>query len=534
MHKLFKTLLVMLLSALSATLAAAPYGYSINSDSGTENAFSLYRIDLATGEDTRIGTVPPVGLPFIDIEGLAFAPDGTLYGIDDETLKLFPIIPSTALVLYNDQIPISGLPFGGKNDFGMTFACDGDLFVTSVAEQSLYRLGLDGQAELIGPLGYNISAIAAYGVPTKLYGLGNGLNQFREVDSPSLFEIDPETGVATEIGPLGMGNQVGDYTEGGLSFDEKGDLWAITDRAQLLTAFPSQVMKINTLTGAASEVRDTAERGFESLAVAVPQGCATAGNGELAEFTVQGRFADGNDSTPITFNMKCDTGQPLEQSFTTIPDQGFDGRFEVRFVVENIPNNTLNCEIWEETPAGYRAEYDCQANGTCSTMDSAGPCIFDDAQAGENNLCLIQNFVEPIDFTVNKEWLFDRDDATINSEVRIDMECVNVVGGDGVFDQGTMRWSWLFAGVNDSRTVSIEPDFNGDTQCSAVESVFSSAIESDQGCATWTPVLVGDSPRSCTVTNTVFFEGIPTLSHLGMAIFAGLMLLTGLTATRRL
>ena len=52
MKKLIKTMAVMLLTTLSASLAAAPFGYSINADSGSNNADSLYLIDLATGDET--------------------------------------------------------------------------------------------------------------------------------------------------------------------------------------------------------------------------------------------------------------------------------------------------------------------------------------------------------------------------------------------------------------------------------------------------------------------------------------------------
>lgn len=534
MQKWFSTCLIAGLTALSASLAAAPIGYSINSDSGSSAADGLYRIDLATGEDVRIGTVPPIGLPRIDIEGLAFSPNGTLYGVDDDTLQLFPIDTQTAAIVNDGDVSISGLPSGGSNDFGMTFACDGSLYITSVAEQSLYRMSLEGKAELIGSLGYNISAVAAYGNPTRLYGLGNGLDKNREIDSPSLFEIDPETGAATEIGPLGMGSQVGDYTEGGLSFDENGQLWAITDRAQLLTSFPSQVMKVDITTGAASEVKNTRERGFESLAVSVPQGCATSGNGEMAEFTVQGRFADGNDITPLRFNIQCNTGLPLQQSFTALPDQGFNGQFEVKFVVGQFSDGALNCSIREEVPTGYRAEYDCQANNSCEASDEYGVCYFEGVSAGEDNLCLVENYVQPVEFVVNKHWLYDAEDYAIDSQVRVDFECYNVVGGDGDFDRGTMRWSWLFDGQDDSRVATLQPDFDGSTRCRGVEQVFASAIESDQGCSSWTPVGLGDDDKACTITNTVFFEGIPTLGHYGLVLFAGLMLLTGLLATRRI
>jgi hypothetical protein len=38
---------------------------------------------------------------------------------------------------------------------------------------------------------------------------------------------------------------------------------------------------------------------------------------------------------------------------------------------------------------------------------------------------------------------------------------------------------------------------------------------------------------SCTITNTLFFEGIPTLNHYGMALMALLMLGLGVLGLRR-
>ncbi len=49
MQRMIKTLMITLLTAASATLSAAPVGYSINSDSTTSEPDSLYTIDLSTG-----------------------------------------------------------------------------------------------------------------------------------------------------------------------------------------------------------------------------------------------------------------------------------------------------------------------------------------------------------------------------------------------------------------------------------------------------------------------------------------------------
>ena len=263
-------MLISFLMVAPLSLAAAPVGYSINSDSPTDFADSLYRIDLGSGLETRVAAVSPTK---IDVEGLAFAADGILYAVDDDAMTLFPLDPANGLVDTSREVFISGLPAGGQNDFGMTFACDGNLYVTSIARGSLYRMDLNGQTTVIGAEGslspVKISAVAAYGNPVQLYGLGSGADAEGNKESPSLFRIDLATGTVAEIGPLG--EAAGPYLQGGLSFDASGQLWAITEGAQF--DWDSQVMKIDTDTGAASEVLTLSELGFESLAISPPAGC---------------------------------------------------------------------------------------------------------------------------------------------------------------------------------------------------------------------------------------------------------------------
>jgi hypothetical protein len=275
MQKFVKIMAVVLLTMLSASLAAAPVAYSINSDSGSNNADSLHLIDLATGTETLIGRVqiPFVNQVKLDVEGLAFAPDGTLYGIDDDSMTIFPIDINTGQVQTSSEAFISSLPFGGGNDFGMTFACDDKLYLTSIAKGSLYSLDLDGTPSLIGPLGEKINALAAFGNPVKLYGLGNGMDGNGNQDSPNLYEIDPATGAASKVG-TGLGAAAVKYAEGGLAFDDAGQLWAILDSHEPLLPSPGQILKIDTVTGLASEAKFVSEVGYESLAIAVPGGCS--------------------------------------------------------------------------------------------------------------------------------------------------------------------------------------------------------------------------------------------------------------------
>ena len=283
MNKKFYYALLMLVSLFAINANGAPMAYSVNSDSSnlsTED--SLYLIDLSTGIDQRRGALFTGVEIRRDTEGLAFASDRTLWGIDDQSLTLFPINTVSGSINFNEEISLTGIPSGGGNDFGMTFSCDNSLFITSVVTQTLYNVDSGGDSVAIGALGANISAIAAIGNPTRLYGLGNGQFDNGNPDSPNLYSIDVNTGVATLIGPLG--NDADEYSQGGLAFDSDGTLWAITDRRIINNTdakLPSQILRIDVDTGTATLVSSTSEIGFESLAISPPSACnITSGAGD--------------------------------------------------------------------------------------------------------------------------------------------------------------------------------------------------------------------------------------------------------------
>ncbi len=283
MNKKLKFALMVLISLFAISAIGAPMAFSVNSDSGNLLVDdSLYQIDLATGIDLRRGELFTGIATLLDTEGLAISPAGKLWGVDDDSLTLFPINTTSGAISFVEQVPLVGFPIGGSNDFGMTFSCDNLLYVTSVRTRTLYRLGLDGISTVIGAagaLGQNISAIAAIGNPTRIYGLGNGQFQDGTTDSPNLYSIDVTTGVATLIGPLGA--EAGEYNQGGLAFDANGTLWAITDRRivnNMIADYPSQILQIDINTGTAKLVSTTSELGFESLAIAPPSACGGSNN----------------------------------------------------------------------------------------------------------------------------------------------------------------------------------------------------------------------------------------------------------------
>ena len=255
---------------------AQPSAFAINSRGfgAEEDIFVLWRVDLSSGRTERIGPIDP----FIDMEGLALAPDGTLYGADDESKTLVTVNTNSGFSqpvggLHNNM----GLPLAQPMDFGMTFTCSGDLLVSSDTEQSLFRASLEtGRLERLGEpgsLGAPITDIAGYG--GSLYGIGQGLagaDGAFTTDAPNLYRIDLDAATAEFIGALG--EAVLPYANAGLAFDAQGRLWAITDRRKNgVPGIRSEILEIDLETGAARKSADAEHVGFESLAIVPPGGC---------------------------------------------------------------------------------------------------------------------------------------------------------------------------------------------------------------------------------------------------------------------
>ena len=244
------------------------------------------RIFSCFGESTSKAARPSAsGRPASSTwKGLALAPDGTLFGADDESKTLVTVnVNSGFSQPVGNVLNNMGIPLAQPMDFGMTFTCSGELLVSSDTEQSLFRASLEnGRLEHIGEpgsLAAPITDIASWG--DALYGIGQGLagadGEFA-VDSPNLYRIDPLSATAELIGPLG--EAVLPYANAGLAFDANGNLWAITDRrANGVPDIESEILQIDLETGQAAKSSDADLVGFESLAVAPPGGCDAAGEG---------------------------------------------------------------------------------------------------------------------------------------------------------------------------------------------------------------------------------------------------------------
>lgn len=265
-----------LLWMASSMAWAQPYGYSVNSRgnfSNSNDVNALWRINLADGSAERVSEQ---GLPtgFFDLEALAINPDAQMYGADDDLKTLVRVSMVTGIASAVGGTTINmGRALGTNMDFGMTFDCKGQAFVVSDVERSLYSANTEtGALTLIGQLGSlgaPITDLATYGDQT--YGIGVGLDADGNAVAPNLYAIDLNQATATLIGPLG--SQANPYNNAGLSFDESGELWAITDRRQVGGVdHPSDILKIDTQTGQAKRVA-TSIVGLESLAIAPPSNC---------------------------------------------------------------------------------------------------------------------------------------------------------------------------------------------------------------------------------------------------------------------
>jgi MYXO-CTERM domain-containing protein len=263
--------IVTLSLAAGVANAAAPIGYAAGFD-------TLFRIDIATRQGVVVGEFGQFGgAPISDVEGLAFAADGTLYGVSDS-------IPGGALVRINTStgrgtvvgnLGLQGQGTGGIDslDFGLAATCDGRMWVSSDTIDRLWEVDTtNGSTRLVGNTGAHISGLAARA--DGLFGIGV------EGDE-GLYRIDTDTGAATLVRKF----QGVTLPDAGLDFDADGNLWAVFD------LFPpvanSDLVRIDPETGVETVVgRITGplleggsnSRELEALAIAPPV-CEPDGNG---------------------------------------------------------------------------------------------------------------------------------------------------------------------------------------------------------------------------------------------------------------
>jgi hypothetical protein len=261
--------------------------------------------------------------------------------------------------------------------------------------------------------------------------------------------------------------------------------------------------------------------------------------GGNASFAVEKIFTDGNPGE-VLVTISCNTGLPLEQSK---PISQGDG---VKFIVGDFDSGEMDCSVTEAPVAGYSATYD--ASNSASNSEDSDPenpgCHYFEVAGGDDNFCTITNSPDPVDVEITKEWVFEGSSVAGGVDTRYRLVlfceaeiidgsplCIGPPGPEQQSPQSILTFCKVFEGDGpDVFNAQVIPEFPS-SACWVAEELFDDAVEVDNDCQNLT-VSAGNGD-SCTITNTVFFEGIPTLSQYGLAILALLMLGIGLVGFRR-
>lgn len=356
------------------------------------------------------------------------------------------------------------------------------------------------------------------------YGTGIAPVQIGDLDSLVL-QIDCEPAIGVVNGPAVDLTKLTPFYP--ILFGDEARLIQVTDNIGFPLRCPG--MAVDPDAPGAYEFSFTAmHQGSE-----IGQATATALIGEpptvpaptdSAAFTVIKAYSDLNESA-VTVDLTCNGGLPLQQDFDIVPVYVDDTTNQVSFTLTN-PTAGTSCTVSEtNAPAGYEVEY-IDISGT-GTVDENG-CHYTDVAPGTSVVCGVVNRSAAVDVTVTKVWeLIDDFSASSN----IEMVCSNVVSGT----QDTWNWSSASSveGGSEDFVAAVSPLADGSTSCAVTETNSSSAVMVS-GCEAPISVDVGDTDAGCTLTNTIFFEGVPTLNQYTIALLVLLMAGIGFVGIRRI
>ena len=209
----------------------------------------------------------------------------------------------------------------------------------------------------------------------------------------------------------------------------------------------------------------------------------------------------------------------------------------------------MDCDVAEVGLVGeFEPEYNASGSDSTYTVDEDG-CHFTDVESGDENFCMITNLPAPIEVTINKVWdIVGSENEDIPQYFELALICDGpIVGGqpwwppigplsaDAAQSLISQYSVVYFQGEGDETFEAMVYPMDPETKCNVEEYYdkdYMGLIESDNGCDN-IELELGDGEYECTITNTVFYEGIPTLSQWGMAIMALLMLGVGMVGFRR-
>jgi hypothetical protein len=282
------------------------------------------------------------------------------------------------------------------------------------------------------------------------------------------------------------------------------------------------------------------KRAFLVLAAALLMpGLALAQEIGPATFTVDFDFVDGNDSDETIARIACTGGLPLNNQQVVRHDS------VITFVLD-FPDEgagITECAITVDPVSGYSPEYLASGDSGLPTPDiSSINCLYDNVDTNDENFCEIDMELDPVRVVVTKEWVVTRDggDDTIDDHISIVASSdARIVDGkeECLGEKGKWCITLDFWG-SDTKSFGVIPSHGGDVVY-LEEQFVDSAVESENTCGNGDFGLSGavtvhpGEGAVCKFTNTVFFEGIPTLNQYGLAIMALLMLGVGFVGFRR-
>ena len=269
------------------------------------------------------------------------------------------------------------------------------------------------------------------------------------------------------------------------------------------------------------------------LAAMFLPGLAFAADIEVtARFETQLEFADENPMATTMVHRECNTGLPLNQ-VAELGDEGF-----VEFIATLLPaeEELFYCTITAEDVPNYTTLY---SEVYDLDLFETEPCDYTglelDAADWTVN-CFIRMVPDLAKVTVSKDWDISGAVGDAVNTFAIVMARANdplvIVDSYPCLDGPGWCKALEFVGEDPSDEVFfVSTGYLGET-VQLSENVVDSSVETENDCYGSVRVFPG-SEASCGFTNTVFFEGIPTLSQYGLAIMALLMLGVGFVGFRR-
>lgn len=242
---------------------------------------NLFRLDLSTGATTALGTSYGFagGVQIADMDSLAFAADGTLYGVADSPRPaLFRVSTTTGRATLVAQFRQDGQLIDANENLNaaIAFTCSGKLLMSSRAQDRLWEVDTATAAvRLVGPLSADIGGLAALG--TELLALGVG-------GSPGLFSLSETSAASMRLpGPLSDRS----IPAGTIAFQTDGRLFGVFDlypaaRPVLLELSPvdGAVIKETPLSG--GDFNAASGTPVRGLAIAPPVCAPLVGPGTVA------------------------------------------------------------------------------------------------------------------------------------------------------------------------------------------------------------------------------------------------------------